>query len=789
MPVMKSIGARVQRLEDDRLLTGRTEFVDSIRFPNMLDVAFLRASDAHADINSIEAEEAAKLDGVVSIMLPDEANGLCAAIRTPRPSLEPIIMHRTPNYPVMADGRIRFVGEILAAVVAENRYIAEDAVELMYADVEPRQVLADINQSLAPDAEPVHPNWDDNRFYDGNLDLSQADEVFAVADHVIEANYKTNRICASPMETRGVVAKVDEITGRLTVWTSTQVPHLVRAVLAELLSIPEGDIRVVAPDVGGGFGLKCHVFPEELIVAALACKLKRPIRWIEDRRENLVASYHAQEEQISVALALSKEGDLQGIRTKFVSDGGAYTAYPFTPAAEPSMAASGSANGYRVPAIHAMGTAVVTNKATSSVCRGVGFPVSVFAVEHTIEKACKKLGLDPVEFRLKNLLSRADFPYRTPVGAAYDSGSIRETLQQAVELVDYKAFREEQARARAEGRYLGIGFAPFMELTGYGKDSIAGAGLDAMVSTHEAARIKVDPDGSISVYVGTLSHGQGHATTYAQLVADVLKVPYEEVRVYDGDTDLAPIGSGTWGSRSAVAGGGAVLIAARRVRDRALQVAAHLLQSEASSVILDEDGQYKTSSGAAVSFKSIARAAVYENNVPEGFEPSLDANSSYAVPSPYTNATHVAIVEIDPHQCQMKILKYAVSEDCGTMINPMIVDGQIIGGVVQGIGAACFEHHQYDEYGQILTGSYMDYLLPTAPEVPDILIGHMETLSPKSEGGIKGMGEGGAIGPRAAIANAVSDALEPLIGWQEVRELPISPQRIFEMLKEWRAHD
>lgn len=791
MPISKGLGARVQRLEDDRLLTGQTQYLDAVSFPGMLHVAFLRSSDAHADLISIDTDEAEALDGVAAIMLPEEANSLCKPLKTPRPSMEPFVVNQSPSYPVMADKRIRFVGEILAAVVADDRYIAEDAIELMFAETEPREALANIDAAMADGADLLHEGLKDNRFSFLNIPAGDVDGIFEKADHVVDASFKTNRICASPMENRAVVANVDKATGRLNVWTSTQVPHMVRTVLAELLEIPEGQVRVIAPDVGGGFGLKCHVFAEELIVAALAWKMKRPIKWQEDRRENYTASFHAQEEQVDISVAVTSDGILQAIKTNFVSDGGAYTAYPFTPAAEPGMAASASANGYKFQAISASGTAVMTNKSTSSVCRGVGFPISVFAIEHTMDKVAAVLGMDPVELRLKNIVGRDDYPYQTPMGVTYDSGSLKESLEQAVELIDYQAFRKEQEQARKEGRYLGIGFAPFMEITGYGKDALSGAGIANLVSTHDSARIQIDADGSISVYVGTLSHGQSHATTYAQLVSEVLKVPYEMVRIYDGDTDTAPVGSGTWGSRSAVAGGGAVLQASRKVLDRTRQMAAHLLQAKPDEIEVIDGGDYRVigGSGGTVSFQTIARAAVYENNVPDGFEPTLDAQSAYPSPSPYTNATHVAIVEVDPATGQVDVLRYAVSEDCGTMINPMVVDGQIIGGVVQGIGAACFEHIQYDEYGQILTGSMMDYLMPTAPEIPEFTLGHMETPSQKSEAGIKGMGEGGAIGPRAAVSNAVSDALKPLIGWREMKQLPITPQRIFDMLQEGKGND
>ncbi|MEE9254447.1 MAG: molybdopterin cofactor-binding domain-containing protein, partial [Pseudomonadales bacterium] len=655
---------------------------------------------------------------------------------------------------------------------------------LVAVNTEPLPAVVNIEGALAEDAPLLHEGWEDNRLYQANMQSGEVDAAFAEADLVVEAEYETNRHCAASLEGRAVLAAFDAVSKRLTVWSSTQIPHMIRTKLAELLDFPERNLRVIAPDVGGGFGLKCHIFPEELIIAALALELGRPVKWVEDRREHYTASLHAKEESVKVSIALNRNGEIRGLDARFASDAGAYAGFPFTPSSEPSMAAMACVGPYKIRAVRTEAMAVCTNKSTSSVCRGVGLPISVFAVEHTLDKAAAELGIDPVELRRRNLLARDDFPYVTPYGARYDSGSPRESLEQVAELIDCDEFRREQASAREEGHYLGIGFASMIELTTFGRDVMAGGGWGKNVTTHDAAYVRVDPDGSVTLSVGTHSHGQSHETTFSQLVSSVLGCPMENVRFVQGDTDQTPFGGGTWGSRSAVAGGGAVLRATTKVRDKAIRVAAHLMEASPEDVELNEDGDFELKGAPVrhVTLKEVARAVVYEGDVPDGEEPTLEAMSAYQAPSPYSNATHAAVVEVDPGTGQVKLLRYAVSEDCGRMINPMVVDGQVLGGVVQGLGSVLFEHHQYDEYGQLMTATMMDYLMPTAPGIPPITIGHLETPSPISEGGIKGMGEGGAVAPLGAIANAVSDALVPLIGWQSVGELPITPERIYEML-------
>ncbi|MEM7017261.1 MAG: xanthine dehydrogenase family protein molybdopterin-binding subunit [Pseudomonadota bacterium] len=785
MSITQGVGARVQRVEDDRYLQGHTNFIDGLMLPRMQHVAFVRSADAHALIKEVQIDEALKEPGVSHIMTAEEANQRCLPIRAERRGGGRGTPYQHTDYPVMANGKIRFVGEILAAVVAEDRYVAEDAVEQVFVDVEALTAVVNVEQAMAADAVLVHDELENNRHFHTKAENGDVDGAFAAAAHVVRTEFHTNRHCASPMETRAVVANYDQVEDRLVIWSSTQMPHMIRTKLSDLLQFPEHKIRVIAPDVGGGFGLKCHIYPEELILAALALKLKRPVKWVEDRQENYLAGFHAKEEYIKLGLAFDEAGKITAIDAGFYGDGGAYTSYPFTPAAEPQMAAGACTGPYKIPLVRSEGMALYTNKSTLSVCRGVGLPIVNYALEQSMDRAAAEIGIDPVELRRRNLIQSDDFPYRTPNFLLYDSGDPTASLDQVLDLMGYDALRQEQASSRAEGRYIGIGLSSMIETTTYGKDILAPFGKSDHVALYDSATVRVDPDGGITLSVGTHSHGQGHATTYAQLVASELGCELSDIRFVQGDTDQTPYGSGTWGSRSIVAGGGAVLKASQQIKEKAMKVAAHLLEVSDADVYLTDDGEFALQGvpEKKLTRAEVARAAVFETNLPPGMDAGLEITASNTPQSPFTIATHLAVVEVDPGTGEVKLIKYGVSEDCGRMVNPMVVEGQIMGGVVQGIGSVMFEHHRYDEYGQLTTATMADYLMPTAPEVPNLDIAHMETPSPFSEGGIKGMGEGGAVAPMGAITNAVSDALVPLLGsWQPIDQLPITPQNIFERL-------
>jgi len=748
-----------------------------MRLPGMLSVAFARSADAHAKLRSVDVERARAHPGVHRVLTGEEASGMCRPIVAYWPG-------ELCEQPAMAVDTLRFVGEIVAAVVAEDRYIAEDALELIEIDAEPLPAVTNVEQARAAGAPCIQPGWPDNVFYHETMGGGDVDAAFAGADATVEIRCQMNRQCASPIEARAVLADYDARIGEMTVWTSSQMPHMVRTKIAEWIDFPEHKLRVIAPDVGGGFGVKGHVFPEELLVPALARELGRPIRWIEDRREHLSAAFHAKEETVSAALALNRNGSLRGMKASFVSDAGAYSNFPWTSASEPSMAAMACPGPYRLPAVQAEAAAVFTNKMGSSMVRGVGLPAAVLAIEHALDCAAHRLALDPAEIRRRNMLTREEFPHDTVTGFRYDSGSPLESMERALEMIGYEARRREQAEARAQGRYLGLGIGPYVEGTTFGYDYPDAEQWWANAGAYESAQLRVDPSGGIVLAVGTHSHGQSHATVFAQLVASVLGCEVADVELVQGDTARTPYGWGTWGSRSAVAGGGAVIRAAEKVRDKILRVAAHLLGRDVAALeLVDGSVGVRGEPGRRLSLREVARAAVYEGRVPDGEAPGLEATYHYKPPTPFSNATHVAWVEVDPELGRVEILRYAVAEDCGKMINPTVVEGQIAGGVAQGIGSVMLEAHRYDESGQLLTASLIDYLLPTARDVPSLEIDHLETPSPLSVAGIKGMGEGGAVGPVAALSNAVSDALVPLCGWRPVEKLPITPEVVLQMIR------
>ena len=773
---MAIFGASVKRVEDPRFLLGQASYVDDVGLPGTLAVAFVRSPHAHASIRGIDVGAAAALPGVVRVLTGADVATRCRPIRI---EVDPKVFFgkfKTCDSNLVAVREVNFVGDIAAVVVAVDRYVAEDAAERVVVDWEPLDAVTDPEAALAPGSALVHPEWGDNLMVHVAHESGDPDAVFAGADVTVSGRFRLNRHCASPLETRVVLAAFDRPQNHLTLWSSTQVPHIVRRKVAESLGHPERLLRVVSPDVGGGFGLKCHVFPEEILCAYLARELGRPVKWVEDRRENLLASHHAKDIICYVRLAASRDGTLLALEGRFVVDVGAYNAVPWTTMIEPVQVALLAPGPYKIRTVRLEGLGVSTHKSTSGPYRGVGLPAAQYAMEHVLDLAASRLGMDPAEVRRRNILRRDEFPYETATGIHYDSATPLESLDAALAKVDYAGFRARQAEARRQGRYLGIGLSSMIEITTFGWEFWNLVGIVGMNAGYDSALVRVDGTGGVSVAVGTHSHGQGHATTYAQLVADVLGCAVDDVAFVQGDTAATPVGWGTFGSRSAVAGGGAVITAAERVRDKVLRVAAHMMEVGVRDVEVREGAiRVKGVPGRQVTLREVACAAVYAGGVPDGEEPGLEASCHYRAPTPFANATHLAVVEVDPHTGAVKLLRYVVIEDCGRMINPMIVEGQIAGGVAQGIGNALLEHLQYDEHGQLLTTSFMDYLVPTAADVPPIEYGHLETPSPLSVGGIKGMGEGGAVAPPAAIANAVSDALAPF-GWKTVDRLPMTPE-------------
>jgi carbon-monoxide dehydrogenase large subunit len=773
------IGAPVRRVEDARLLTGQGQYVADLERPRMVHAAFLRSPHAHARILDVDRRALAGAAGVVCL------DGADLAARV-RPLCAPSRMkgYRPTEFPALARDVVRHVGEAVAVVVAPSRYAAEDALEAIAVDYAPLPVVADPEAALADGAPLVHEAAGTNALL--SRTFAHGDVAAAFRDAVVVADrFRFHRHAGVALENRACLAEYRSGPGLLTVWSSTQIPGIVRDALADLLGLPPARIRVVAPDVGGGFGIKTVLYPEEIAVCALAMALERPVKWVGDRREDLLTSTQAWDEIVDAELAVAPDGRIAGLRARVVADVGAYSIFPWTASIEVIQVVSFLPGPYRVPHYHADAVGVATNKAPMGPYRGVGRPVSAFVMEALLDRAARRLGLDPVEVRRRNLLRAEDFPHRSPVGLVWDSGAFLESLETACEVAGYAGLRAERERAARSGtgRRLGVGVACYVELTGVGSAIPVSPGADIATGT-EGATVRVDAGGGVTALFGLAGHGQGVETTLAQVVAAELGVRIEDVRVLVGDTAIGPPGTGTYASRSAVLGGGAAILAARAVRDKALAIAARELEAAADD--LDVEAGMIRVRGMPDRAVSLARVAALAyggtRRLPPGMEPGLEATRFY---DPYfgtaAGATHLAVVEVDLATCAVRIVRYVVVEDCGRIINPLIVAGQAIGGVLQGVGAALLEEVVYAADGQLLTGTLMDYLVPTAAEAPVVDVRHVERPSPTTLGGFKGVGEGGTIGAPAAVANAVADALAPL--GVEVRELPVTGERLFRLLR------
>jgi carbon-monoxide dehydrogenase large subunit len=777
---MTLIGARVPRVEDARFLAGQGRYVADLARPGLLHVAFARSPHAHARLRRIDTTRARVLPGVIACMTGDE---MATQIRPVRAESR-MRGYRTTEYPALAHGKVRFVGEAVAVVVAENRYLAEDAAEAIDIDWDPLDAVYDPEMALLAGTPLVHEGAGSNGLVERTFSQGDADAALASARLVVGDRFRVNRHAAITIENRACLAEWEAGTQSLTLWSSTQVPGLVRDLLADLLGLPAHRVRVVAPDVGGGFGVKSALYPEEIVVSALARRLGRPVRWVGDRREDLLTSTQAWDEIVEAELGVAADGTIRGLRARVVADIGAYSIYPWTASIEVIQVISFLPGPYRVPHYRGAGTGVATNKAPMGPYRGVGRPVSTFVTESLLDRAARRLGLDPVEIRRRNMIGPEECPYRSPSGVVWDTATFRETLEGACTKADYTALRAEQAQARAVGRHLGIGVASYVELTGVGSAIPVSPGSTIATGT-EGVTLRVDPGGTVTASFGLACHGQGHETSLAQVVAEEVGVRLADVRVVHGDTAASPSGTGTYASRSAVLGGGAAILAGRVLREKIVAIAAHQLEASPEDVeIADGCIAVRGAGGRAVTLRDVAQAAYGgTRRLPKGMEPGLETTRFY---DPYfgtaSNATHLAVVEVDPSTYEVSLRTLVVVEDCGRIINPLIVEGQTVGGVAQGVGAALLEELIYGPEGQLLTGSLMDYLVPTACEIPRVDVQHLDRPSPTTLGGFKGAGEGGTIGAPAAIANAVADALAPL--GVEISEMPITPERLFRLL--WR---
>jgi aerobic carbon-monoxide dehydrogenase large subunit len=759
------VGQSVKRREDPRLLTGHGRYVDDVMLPGMLHCAFVRSDVARGRIVRVDTDAARKLDGVVAVLTANDLNHHAG-------NMQPTMMMTTPGAPLrpLADGDVRFVGEPIVLIVAESRYIAEDGAELVVVEIDGDRAVVDMERALDVDAPIVHPELGTNLAAEMAFPVAPELEALLRDGNVVRRTFRQHRHTPVPMETRGIVVAYEPAEGTVNAWMSTQNPHEAKHTISRMLGVPSHLVRVQAHDVGGGFGQKFFTPREELVVALAARRLGRTLKWIEDRRENLIASNHARADLADCTFALDADGRLLGTYIDHLEDAGSFP-----------VGATGGAGAlvgllftgpYKCPLASLRTRAVWTNTCGRGAYRGPWMFETV-AREQMVDAAAREIGMDPLEWRRRNVVPTAELPYTLPTGLPLDMVSPSETLEQAVEIIGYEAFRAEQQRAFTEdGRLLGVGLGLYVEPS---------TGMMDPMGT-ETAVVRVDPSGQVTVALGTGSHGQGIETTMAQVVAEELGIDFDEVTVVQGDSAVTAYGRGTGGSGTAVIAGNSCRNACAVVRAKAIGIAAHLMEAAPGDLeIVDAQIAVRGTPTRSIAWSEVAHIAHLETaRLPEGMEAGLEATATFkAPPFSWSNACHACTVEVDRATGVVSILRYVVSEDCGVMINPMIVEGQVAGGVAQGIGGTLYEHFVYDDDGNPLTTTFMDYLLPTATEVPNIEYGHVETPSP-TPGGHKGMGEGGAIGSPPAIFNAVADALA-LVG-ASIDRTPLSPDAILHAL-------
>lgn len=756
---MRALGARVLRREDARLLRGRGHYVSDMSAPGQLHAAFVRSTAAHARLKDVDVSAAHDVPGVVAVFTSEDLALHVKPMRavSGRPGYRPC------NTPILARDKVRMVGEPIAIVVADDRYHAEDGAAAAQVSYEPLPALLTMEQALAEGAPAIHDEVPENLFNRFEQQIGDVPGAFAQADEVIELEITQQRYCSVALETRVVLASYEPATESLTVWLSTQVPHIARTGLARHLDLPETRVRVIAPDMGGGFGPKCVLYQEDLAVAVASKLLARPVKWVADRVEDLQTTIHGREQANRIRAAATSEGRVLAVEADLRASNGAYAVWPLTAALDTGQASENVTGPYDIPCYERRVRAVVTNKTPMGPYRGVGRVLAALSIERVMDELAGRLGLDPLEVRRRNLVR--EFPYTTATGLVFESGDYLRMLDVLEQAMDWEATRAEDQADRLAGRFRGLGVAFAVEQSAYGAQAMGSRQLE-MTFGYDTASVRFEPDGRVRVAVGLHNHGQGHETTIAQIAADELGLAVEDIDVVYGDTAVVPYGLGTWASRSTVCSGGATILAARELREKILTLAADMLEARPDDLVL-EDGAVvlRGSPSRRVRIAAVARRALHEPHLlPAGVEPGLEVTRRFMPPEPgsFASAVHAAHVELDPLTGAIRLLRYVVVEDCGRVVNPMIVDGQVQGGVAQGIGGALLEHLVYDENGTLVTTSLMDYLLPTAAEVPTIDVHHLESPAPEVPGGFKGMGEGGAVVAPAAIVSAVNDALAPL---------------------------
>lgn len=756
MGIAAMLGSSIKRREDPRLITGQATYVDDIKLHGMLHMSVLRSPYGHARINSINTDAARNHPGVVAVYLAEDLKGAVGniAIAVPLGHIAEGMGTRGP----LAEGKVRFYGDPVAVVIADDRYTARDARDLIEIDYEPLPAAIDVEKAMQPGAPILYEEFDTNVAFGMHPPTDEIDKVFAQTQAdggvVVKARLMNQRLAPASMETRGVVAEYTKSNKSLTIWSSSQIPHILRNILAATVGLPQHQVRVIVPEVGGGFGSKLNIYPEELVAAFASMKTGHPVKWIEDRSENLAVTVHGRDQVDYIEVAATKEGKVTGLKVHGISDLGAYSQL-FTDVIMIAFGFPVSCGAYDIKNLHLSADIVFTNKAPTDAYRGAGRPEATYAVERAIDLVANKLGLDPAEVRRLNFIQPDQFPYKSAAGAVYDTGNYEGALDKALAMADYKSLRAEQAQKKAAGKLMGIGISSYIEICGFGPKGSAPVGL------YESARVRVEQSGTVMVYTGSSPHGQGEETTFAQIVAEEFGIPVEDVLIMHGDTDSTPEGRGTYGSRTTAVGGSAVFNAVQRLKEKMKLIASHMLEASVSDVTL-EDGKFSVAGSPqkAVAFADVAAAANLSNTLAPGIEPGLETTVFFepdACVFPF--GTHICVVEVDKETGEVEITRFIAVDDCGRQLNPMIVQGQVHGGIAQGIGQALIEGVEYGEDGQLLTATFMDYAMPMASELPHFELDHTVTLTTVNPLGVKGVGEAGTIGSTPAVAAAVADAL------------------------------
>jgi aerobic carbon-monoxide dehydrogenase large subunit len=778
MAVSTMFGASIRRREDPRLITGQATYTDDLQLPGMTYACIVRSPHAHARITSLDIEAARRQPGVVAVFTGRDLAGKLNPI--PTAWLIPNSELKTPPHPALAVDRVRYAGDGVAVVVADAPYTARDAAALVRVTYEPLPAIVNQEQAVGAGAPQLHADAPNNVAFTWKVAGGDAAAAFAEAERggiVVRQRFVNQRLIPNAIEPRSVVARYTSSSGELTVWYTTQNPHIARFLMSVVTGIPEHKVRIVAPEVGGGFGSKIPFYADEAIVAFCARATGRPVKWTEDRRENYQATIHGRDHITDLEIAARRDGTLTGLRGKTWANLGAYlsTAAPGVPTILHGLMLTGC---YTIPNVAYEVVGVFTNTTPVDAYRGAGRPEATYLIERMVDLVAGRLKMDPVEVRRKNFIPAGGFPYTTAEGLSYDSGNYGPALDRALDLIGYTRLREVQKQGPKDTRYLGIGLSTYVEICGLGPSAVAGA-VGFQGGLWESATVRLHPTGKATVFTGASPHGQGEETTFAQLVSDELGLPVEDIEVVHGDTGAISMGWGTYGSRTTVVGGAAIALAARRVRDKAAKIAAHMLEAAEGDLSFDQ-GRFAVRGSPARSktIQEVTLQAYLAWNLPAGVEPSLEA-SAYYDPSNFTFpfGTHVAVVKVDADTGEVELRRYVAVDDCGRVINPLIVDGQVHGGLVQGIAQALHEGAAYAENGQLLTGSMADYAVPRARMFPRFVTDRTVTPSPHNPIGVKGVGETGTIASTPAVVNAVLDALRPL-GVTHL-DMPLTPQRIW----------